>query len=299
MDPSPFEVDARRFNEFLQLVYYPDIALNILLVLHRVRRAFLLQWIDYGEYSFSEPKTQGIVTSIKKVFPEIAGKQIDQGFLLSLDRVTLSMLPMNPNDIELGTILSYPYPGDIFSHRDYSVQYNFSFDDNEYNILGCICRDTNNNVQQLSKSIEQFILLLNEHLEKWISFSMKSTQMFTLDSIIEAVQNNRVNSAIIDETYNYFDNFDMGLLSVLNYKSRFDIFQPDFRSFLLTLLLLMKAEDPLENELFMISNEQERSAVHRALFNKRTTWLRKVLDVQFSIRVEDQDVQEAYNDAFH
>lgn len=288
---------AERFNNFLRRSYHPDIALNALLVLNNIRHAFLIQPVDYRERSSRDPETARILATLRDVFYGFTYKEINQGVLVSLDK-NIIQFPSQHTVTELGNLLSYPCAGDILFRRNYVVHYAFIYHQSRYDIMSVICNDVDESVTSLSHRIEQFILSLNRYLDAPMEYMMETSRLYTVDTVIEAVRSNRISVDIEEEVYNLFSNFDMDLLTILHDEDRLDIMDPQFREFLLTLLLLMKAEEEHENELFVISNEKERLAVHKIQFNKRMAWLRHVLEEQFGVHVTDQDVKEAYSTYF-
>ena len=290
------EDNAERFNTFLHRIYHPDIVMNALLVLNGIRHAFLIQPVDYRERSSREPETSRILSALRSIFPEFSYKEINQGILVSLDK-NIIQFPRSYTETDLGNILSYPCAGDILFRRNYSVHYNFIYQQTRYNIMSFICGDIDDAVTSLSHRIEEFVTSLSAYLDTPLEYIMEISRLYTIEAVIEAVKSNRLSVDIEDEVYNLFSNFDMDLLTILHDEDRLDIMEPRFREFLMTLLLLMKAEEESDNELFVIANEQERLNVHKIQFNKRMAWLRAVLE-EFGIPVTDQDVKEAYSTYF-
>lgn len=290
------EDNAERFNAFLRHIYHPDIAMNALLVLNGIRHAFLVQPVDYRERSSRELETTRILSALRSIFPEFSYKEINQGILVSLDK-NIIQFPRQYTETELGNTLSYPCAGDILFRRNYHVSYNFIYQQSRYDIMSFICNDVSDSVMALSHRIEGFVVSLSGYLGTPLEYILETSRLYTIETVTEAVRTNRLSPEIEDEIYNLFANFDMDLLTILHDEDRLDIMDPQYREFLMTLLLLMKAEEDSDNELFAITNEQERLSVHKILFNKRTAWLRSVLE-EFGIPVTDQDVKEVYSTYF-
>ena len=149
--------------------------------------------------------------------------------------------------------------------------------------MSFICNDVDESVNSLSQRIEQFIISLNRYLNAPMKYIMETSRLYTVETVIEAVRSNQITVDIENEVYNLFSNFDMDLLTILHDEDRLDIMEPRFREFLMTLLLLIKTEEEHDNELFAISNEQERLNVQKIQFKKRwhgsTFWNNNLLSM--------------------
>ena len=90
------------FEEQVEEIGYNE-CINTILVNAGIRNAFLLQYVDYGEFSSTSPTSSKKLSAISKYYPELKFTEHDQGMLISRKH-----LPYIMDCKSLGQVLDYP-----------------------------------------------------------------------------------------------------------------------------------------------------------------------------------------------
>jgi len=98
MEELPITLDELKKNDIVREY------INCFLVENEVRPACLIQFIDYGEISEMNNKSNTILQLLKKYFPTLHHLKINQGMLISKDELNNSDVDTNT---KLGERLGY------------------------------------------------------------------------------------------------------------------------------------------------------------------------------------------------
>jgi hypothetical protein len=208
-----------------------DIAINAMLVSKNVRKAFLVQPIDYSEdISSPGPTTQKILKSITKNFNNLKIYDINQGKLVTL--LTLSIKDIreiNTSDIKLGEILSYPCAGDICRERNFVVTINVEINDIIKDIMTFICQKIN------ADEIKEYVQKMNSSVLEG-KFTFEITKIYTPQDFINKLKHNIAPADYMLEMKNVLSNHGFLLSVYLDNIHKINLTQKKYKKLLLTML---------------------------------------------------------------
>lgn len=255
-------MDSDEVALFTQLVnvLHPDDVVNCLLVVNKLRPAYMIQCVDRHRL---DRNLKSDVSNIKN-FAKLHTKTIDQGILVSKTQITDEMFdPDSYTDSELGMLLGYP------CHDDFRYHINKDSSDTSVNLLSghlqVVVKIKTDNIRidetveimsnvLLEKNREVFISGLNDIISYIQSLNLILRKSFgegsiTLKPIVQFHhiynpkqivesyvlhfnqkyrQSDRVPiNSLIYEVLNLLENYSYGLLSVLHKEGKISILNPD------------------------------------------------------------------------
>ena len=216
-----------------------DVLINALLVQNDIRPAFLLQSINFGEYTIEKREmTNKILDDLKEKFPDLLQTECEQGIILSKKQ----FLGENITGERLGEIIGYPSYKEfkyITEHPDeqYTIFELHVKNKNKYKtiqLLANCCKQEN--VDRDRKIFENMAscantLFSNKNIESRIV--VVEEESIPIKSIINKLLNNEIlNIKEKFEVNNYIWNLGMEKLN----EYLFDFSNPIHKGIVLTLL---------------------------------------------------------------
>ena len=184
-----------------------DVLINALFVQNDIRPAFLLQSINFGEYTIEKrEKTNIILDDLKNKFPELLQTECDQGIILSKKQY----LNENITCEKLGEIIGYP------SYKDF--EYITDHPDEQYTIFELHVQNKNKNktIQLLANCCKQ------ENIDRdrkiFENMVLKANNLFD-------IKNNESRIVVVEQTTIPIKSIINKLLNneTLNIKEKFEV----------------------------------------------------------------------------
>jgi len=238
-----------------------DVLCNCVLVSTKARNAFLIQCVDYNEYTITEKRTGNIIETIKAMFPSLIFS------VISPDQIIISTKPYfhynTLSSIEIGEIIDYPYSCDlnITSNKcviEILVDKIGSLD--SFQIMGFMCP----NLSYLDKTedlMNKFREVLIDHpftKDLFKSIYINTESIIEHDIIINKLCSNK---KLTESEYNNMMNYVYNLgFEQLESHQLWDISNPVHRGMLISLLCYSKY-DPLTPFFPLQRNPKEAAEV--------------------------------------
>jgi len=254
--------------------------LNCIIVQADVRPAMLFQYIDYGEYKPTDPKSALRLAAIAKQFPELKQSRTEWGMLISKRSYTMADFP---TDKELGEVLGYPCASDYhytLEHRNTNATYGIGI--NAYlrsaptkpiQLLVNVCRNksTEGTMTKMAVAAEKALRaspLVGELIDR---VEMDISTSIPAGALLDKLMAGGVFSAEEeDEFRNYI--FNLGFATDRLMKYPFQFANPAHRSVAMVLLSYY-INNPLE-PFFPLQRHREMAAVETASDKWETNMIR-------------------------
>jgi len=233
--------------------------INCLIVQHDLRKAMLIQPIDYNEMTGKDPQTFHILTGISKHFPELKQSEIHEGILISKKSYKASDFQKSA---DIGHVLGYACADDfdyIMSHEDepsttieVTVLLKDGYNKDSLQLFVNRCRNERTFLQTVVLGQKIETLLLAHPFLKLIVTGVKVNKTVTIP-IKNLIKKLATNVILTDdekeEVYNHI--WNLGFSDVLSATS-YDYKNPVHRGILIGLLTLcdnnpLSAFYPLQN----------------------------------------------------
>lgn len=221
-------MNINSFDEFGKK--YLDEIINSYLITKDVRKAFLLQPIDYGESTKNSTTTKSILKRIKKLFPTLKYTPMRQGILISKEHISAEEYD---NDKGLAEILSFPCV--IQSDKKFKYKYSIIFEifNKKYYLISYGCYE---------KMYEKSETLLNKIKEALSELGITNVYLEEVrhvseEELLYSLENNKpLKKEEMDELLNYF--FNLSFPSEFNetFKQIYQDNNPVHRGMIITLV---------------------------------------------------------------
>ena len=240
-----------------------------MLVVAGIRKSFMVQSIDYGEYKGTGPKTEVIVNNLRYVFPELLTTNTHQGIIFSLGPIGILH-----DDYELGVALSFPSPGEM--DGKFSVHYEVHIDGKTYDLLSCISNAITPAVNELADKIRVFVESLG------FGFVLIIKKIYTdAEVLAKVIAKDTVKPKLQWEVLSIYGNNYMSLLCILQEKKEIDLFSAEWRPFMVRALKVC---------VDMITDEE--------VGRNTIKWLVKVLTRDHELIIDPADIASSTRDYF-
>lgn len=193
-------MNINSFDEF-DRKYFDEI-INSYLITKNVRKAFLLQPIDYGESSKHSPTTKRILKRIKALFPSLKQTPMAQGILITKEDISSEEYN---SDEGMAKILGFP----CVMSRDTVKKYGYSVGikkfDKKYSLISYVCD---------KKIYDENQQLLNKVKEALSELDLKDvylteTRFVSPEEILDLLENSKpFSTEEMDELLNFFFNMN-------------------------------------------------------------------------------------------
>jgi hypothetical protein len=280
-----------------------DVFVNALLVDTGIRRAFLIQPIDYKEpvggpsveWEREAPVSTSLLRSLQSMFPQFKFVHMNQGILVLRQETQIPFDVNRYTNIQLGELLSYPCPGDITKRRNLGVHYRIIFHRTSYHLFAVICGEINPQVHLLADQIQGLINTLNANLPAadQLTFRFKIEPIISPETVIQSVLEDQITPSMRREVRNILYNAYLALLNILQDHEIIDLYDPELRQFLLSVLLRYQSNNRLPNILRMITNPEEKKKVRQALFDREQNAIVNILTRLYGIQIDPEYLEEA------